>query len=382
MTYWWPTAFKQWGAGELSAIQRVLASDKLTMGEEVAAFEREFADYHQMKHGIMVNSGSSANLVAVATLFAKEDKPLQRGDRVIVPAVAWSTTYSPLVQYGLDLMLADIDDTWNAHGVLLDLQKKPPRLIIGCSILGNPAYLQSWKQMAETLDNCYFIEDNCESLGALGRDKPGPYRKCCGTFGLLNTFSFFWSHQLSAIEGGMILTNDDEFADLCRRLRAHGWDRDIVRPNSFDEEYRFTHFGYNLRPLELHAAIARDQLKKLEIFRKQRQQNYNNMVTWCQDLPVKFQKLNGIVSPFGIPFHVKDRETRARLVDHLRNNGVDCRLPTGGSFRRHPYAKQWADQETLEADKLHDTGMFIGNPPWPCEEELLKIVRLMEGVLR
>jgi CDP-6-deoxy-D-xylo-4-hexulose-3-dehydrase len=251
--------------------------------------------------------------------------------------------------------------------------------------LGNPAHLQGWKNIADK-ESAYFLEDNCESLGAVSRDKPGPFRKLCGTFGMLSTSSFYFSHQISAIEGGMILTDDDEAADLCRMLRAHGWTRDLdgagAGGGEFDREYDFRLHGYNVRPLELHAAIAREQLKKLDQFRRQRHQNYNNMVCWCADLPVKFPIANGILSPFAINFTLKDHETRAKLVKALRMNGIDCRLPTGGSFRKHPYARQWADQETPNADKLHDTGLFIGNPPWPAEEDLLKAVKVMEGVLR
>lgn len=387
MNYPYPTAFSCWGKEEHDAIQRVLHSARLTMGEEVRAFEIEFASYHGMKHGIMVNSGSSANLVAVASLFHKQDNPLKRGDRVIVPAVAWSTTYAPLVQYGLDLVLVDIDDTWNAAPKTWGVNGSTPHLIVGCSILGNPAHLSWWKTAADII-GAYFIEDNCESLGAVSRDKPGPYRKLCGTFGLLNTFSFFYSHQISAIEGGMILTDDDELADLCRMLRAHGWTRDTAldepgdAAERFDRDYDFRLFGYNVRPLELHAAVAREQLKKLEEFRRQRHQNYNNMVLWTQDLPITFPRANGILSPFAINFTVEDKETRSRLVKALRYNGIDCRLPTGGSFRKHAYGKPWADQETPNADKLHDTGLFLGNPPFPYEEEMLRAVRIMEGVLR
>ena len=381
--YTFPTAFSNWGDEEAAAIDRVRASGNWTMGEEVAAFEAEFSAFHGKKHGIMTNSGSSANLLAVASLFHKTDNPLKRGDKVLVPAVAWSTTYAPLVQYGLDIVLADIDETWNAAPSYPDADA---RLVVGCSILGNPAHLHWWKTQAER-HGAYFIEDNCESLGALTRTKPGRFDTLCGTFGLLSTCSFFYSHQLSAIEGGMILTDDDELADLCRMLRAHGWTRDTARPGQsdhrFEAEYDFRLFGYNLRGLELHAAVAREQLKKLEQFRRQRQQNWHNFFTWTMDLPITQPKVNGILSPFSIHFSVKDKETRSQLVTALRANGIDCRLPTGGSFLRHPYGAAygppWRDQKTPEADKLHDTGLFIGNPPFAFEEEILRAVKVMEG---
>src|SRR5258708_2564130 len=112
--YWYPCAFSHWGGEERAAEERVIRSGKRTMGEEVAAFENEFAAYHKMKHAVMVNSGSSANLIVVAALFHKQDNPLKCGDKAIVPALAWSTTYAPLVQHGLELILSDVDGTWNA----------------------------------------------------------------------------------------------------------------------------------------------------------------------------------------------------------------------------------------------------------------------------
>src|SRR5258706_10742761 len=167
--YSYPTAFSLWGDEERAAIARVLISGRLTQGEEVTAFEREFADWHGMKHAIMVNSGSSANLVAVAAMFHRKGRPLKRGDKVVVPAIAWSTTYAPLVQHGLELVLADCNDQWcvgQYHG------EPAVSLQIVCSILGNPAHF--WAEAPWPI-----IEDNCESLGAV--DLKG---RICGTRGL------------------------------------------------------------------------------------------------------------------------------------------------------------------------------------------------------
>ena len=157
----YPTAFSKWGDEEQEAIQRVIASGRFTIGPEVAAFEAEFAAAHNMNYGVMVNSGSSANLIAVASLFHKQDRPLKRADKVLVPALAWSTTYAPLVQHGLDVTLADADETWCAEPRLLT----GARLIIGCSILGNPAHLEQWRHIA-IRSGAYFMEDNCESAFA------------------------------------------------------------------------------------------------------------------------------------------------------------------------------------------------------------------------
>lgn len=371
-TYDFPTAFSCWGDEERSAIDRVLTSGKLTQGDEVEALEVEFAQYHGMKHGIAVNSGSSANLIIVAALFARRDNPLQRGDEVLVPALAWSTTYAPLVQHGLRLRLLDCDDTW--CGSLSQTTVDNSRLVVGCSILGNPAPLEFLNRAADAA-GAYMIEDNCESLGAW-------HGNCrTGTYGLMNSFSFFYSHQISAVEGGMILTNDGECAKLCRMLRAHGWTRDVQPPATFEQEYDFAHFGYNVRTVEMHAAVAREQLKKLQKFIDARKKNVELFRTLTTDLPIKHPLRRGEQSPFSLHFEVVDRETRLRLVSALRSNSIDCRLPTGGSVSRHAYGRHWSCQSTLRADQIHDCGLFLGNGPIDLTEQIGRAVEVMRGVL-
>lgn len=375
--YWFPTAFSAWDDQERAAMARVVASGRFTAGDEVRAFEGEFAALHDMLYGVMVNSGSSANLLAVAALFHVKQSPLKRGDRAIVPAMAWATTYAPLVQYGLDLVLVDCDDTWNMRPNLTsEVKEHSPRLIIGCSILGNPGHLSDWRMNAAG-GNTYFIEDNCESIGAATDGR------FCGTFGDMNTFSFFYSHQLSAIEGGMILTNHAECADLCRMLRDHGMTRSVGKISRFEDEYDFRLMGYNLRPLEMHAAIAREQLKKLPTLIKARTENLSYFIERCKELeiPVTFQKHIGSQSPFGIAFACENTEERSNLVTALRSNGVDCRLTCGGSFRKHEYGKQWSNQKTPVADRIHDTALFIGCPPYESKEQIDRIILVIKGAL-
>jgi CDP-6-deoxy-D-xylo-4-hexulose-3-dehydrase len=373
--WFYPTAFSKWDDEEYAAIDRVQESGRYTMGEEVAAFEREFADYHGMQHGIMVNSGSSANLIMIACLAFRG--MIKRGDKVVVPALAWPTTYASLVQYGLKLILSDCDDTWNATFDTTDTDTLTGsvRLAVGCSILGNPAYLSPHQDVAE-YSGTILIEDNCESLGAFTKDG-----KRCGTHGLMNSFSFFYSHQISAIEGGMILTDDEECAHVCRMLRNHGWVRD---PKAvFEKEYDFKGFGYNVRPLELHAAIAREQLKKLDGFIAARKKNLEAFYKRCfwDAGAIEFPKANGSISPFGIPFLVKDAETRQKLVNAFRAADIDCRPPTGGSFTKHPYGYPYRKQKTPFADAIHERGLFIGNAPYDIEDKIACAIDVMKDVL-
>lgn len=391
----YPSAFSSWHPTGLSeetmAIARVMRSGQLTMGPEVAAFEREFADFHGRKHGIMVNSGSSANLVAVACLFHLRRNPLRRDDDemrgryALVPALAWSTTYAPLVQHGLKLRVADCDATWNAEPAIMG--QPMPRVAVICSILGNPCYGGQWRAAADHA-GAFLIEDNCESFGAKCFH-PNIGRTLCGKFGHLSTFSFFWSHQISAIEGGMILTDDEEMANLCRILRAHGWTRDVwhdpqgdpAAPPRFELEYEFTHFGYNVRPLEMHAAIAREQLKKAEAHQEARRRNasiFREMVG--EHLPILHPVINGVTNPFGLHFRCDYKEDRPYLVEALRANGIDCRLPTGGSLRLHPYGSAVAAQQTPFADMIHQAGLFLGNAPFDISDKIEKAVKVMRSV--
>lgn len=380
-----PTAFSLWGDEEQAAIDRVRASGRYTMHEEVAAFEAAFAEYMGLKHSIMVNSGSSANLVAVVALLnsgrlAYGPEMIQR--QVLVPAIAWATTYSPFIQNNIAPRLMDCDGTWCALPDPRLIDNPNICLVVDVPILGNPGYGREWKKIADQ-HNIPLMVDCCESLGAW----MGPYgtRTLAGTTGLVNTFSFFYSHQLSAIEGGMILTDDGEIANLCRMLRNHGLARPPSEAESFDEQYDFRLMGYNLRPLEMHAAIARAQLPKLDTHRRHREQGLNNFINLAQAarLPIEVQaKIWGTVwSPFGIPFTVESKETRTRLVTALRANGIDCRLPTGGSFRKHKYGQPWSNQSTPNADKVHDTGLFLGLAPYPIDELIERAVKVMKETL-
>lgn len=385
----YPTAFSDWGDSEYEAIQRVLESGRFTMGEEVEAFEAEFAAFHKMKHGIMVNSGSSANLIMVQALVQGSRKDyswqFKPGTTVLVPALAWSTTYAPFVQAGFELKLMDCDASW----CFRDVPNPLSFVAVGVSILGVPAVNTAALKDRVAEYGGVLLEDNCEALGA---HYPGD--KLCGTLGLMNSFSFYYSHQISAVEGGMILTNDDECARLCRILRGHGWTRDVDPPTRFEDEYNFTHFGFNVRPLEMHAAVARVQLKRLPGFIDKRRQNLKYFHEQTKGLPIEHQNAHGLrTSPFGLAFTVdlnktrvwtgpgESAEARSRLVSALRRNGVDCRLPTGGSFARHPYGKPWEGQFTPNADRIHDTGLFLGNAPFLIYDKIDCAVRVLREVL-
>lgn len=372
MTDWiFPTAFSSWCPGddgaEDRAYQRAYRSGRLTMGPEVEKFEEEFANYHGRRHAIMVNSGSSANEIAAAAF----SHGWYKSGFVAVSAVAWATTYSPFNHQGKSFIVMDVEDDWNA--AYLPMAEPEIGCMVVCSILGNP--FRQTMISAAALGQIPVLEDNCESISA--RDAHG---NLTGTFGLLSTFSFFYSHQLSAIEGGMILTDDDKLANLCRLLRNHGnagWGQ-----KDLEDQYDFAVFGYNLRPVETHAAVAREQLKHLDEMIEVRRDNLQHFRAATEYLPIIPQRSTSPHSaPFGLAFECEDNAARRRLAAALRAEGIDCRLPTGGSFLRHQYGAPWRDQKTPRADQIHERGMFLGCAPYPIPELIDRAVKVMKDVL-
>jgi CDP-4-dehydro-6-deoxyglucose reductase, E1 len=380
-----------WGQEEIAAIQRVLLSGRLTMGSEVETFEQEFAAYFSMRYGVMVNSGSSADLLSTAALFYKRDLPLRRGDEALVPAISWSTTYHPLLQYGLRLRFVDVElDTLNVDISLLEGALTPrTRLVVGVSILGNPAELEALRSFADK-HGLYLLEDNCESTDAELNGRK------TGTFGHLNTFSFFFTHHISTMEGGMVLTDDEELFHLLRSLRAHGWTRDLPEGsplfapsgNDFFEAYRFILPGYNLRPLEISGAVGREQLKKLPAMTLLRRRNWTLFQQlFASDRRFLIQRENGRSSVFSFTIILNpecdiDRE---RVFTALRRADIGFRMITGGCFPRHDVIRyyNWSSAGPLKnAELAHENGFFVGNHPSDLTAQITRLREVLDEVCR
>ena len=367
-----------WGKEEVKAINNVIKSGIYTYkGKFVKEFENKFAKYFNVKYAVMVNSGSSANLIAIASLFFKKNNPLKRGDEVIVPGLAWSTTYHPLQQYGLKVRLVDINiDTLNSNSEdIIKAVTKKTKAILAVSILGNPVELGRLKKFCKK-KNIYLIEDNCESMGARINGK------FTGTFGIANTFSTFFSHHISTIEGGIVLTNDKEIYELLLSLRSHGWTRDNSKnftmkkfQNSY-EDYCFVLPGYNLRPNNIYAAVGLEQLKKLNNLIKIRKKNHDLFLKlFSSDERFIIQKLNGSSSSFAFTFVFKKKylKLKPRILSKLRKAKIEYRLITGGSFLKHPVKKfyNYSVYKTLKnTNYIHENGFFVGNHPKSLVNEL------------
>ncbi len=381
-------ASSSWDEKEIQALNSVIESGFFTMSDNVRHFEERFSAYMGMKFGVMVNSGSSANLIAVASLFYTKNNPLKRGDEVIVPAVSWTTTYTPLQQYGLKLKFVDIDlETLNVDIQQLEQAISPEtKALVGVSILGNPAELDQMRSLADK-HNLHFIEDNCESMDAeLNGQK-------AGTFGDLCTYSFFFSHHISTMEGGMILTNDPELYELCLSLRAHGWTRDLPdnsqllkkRDDAVYEAYRFILPGYNVRPTELNAAVGLAQLEKLpELTRSRRKNLQVFQILFSNDPRFIIQRENGKSSAFCFTIVLNpDCQLDRRLAfNALAEADIGFRIITGGCFTEHEVIEHFdycTHDDLPNARWMHYNGFFVGNAPVDLTEQLQTLYNVLDA---
>ncbi len=385
----YPLASSSWDHKEIEALKEVINSGNLTMGEKVYAFEKDMAKFLGSKYCVMVNSGSSANLLAIASLFYKKESALAKGDEVIVPAVSWSTTYIPLLQYDLKLKFVDVDiETLNMDvSILADAISSNTKAIFAVNLLGNP---NEFKQLNEICNkhNLILLEDNCESLGATFRGQK------TGTFGKIGTFSTFFSHHISTMEGGGCVTDDEEIYHILLSLRSHGWTRNLPNDNfvsgkkqedSFEEYFKFVLPGFNLRPIELSAAIGIEQLKKLPSMIKVRRDNASVFYSKMKRFSDMFhlQKEVGESSFFGFPIILKNgtASDRASLVSELNKHQIEVRPIVAGNFTKHPVIKYFdysVHGELSNADKIHDLGFFIGNHYYNLEREINHFVSVLE----
>jgi len=375
-----PLATSTWDEEEIEAMRLVIASGNFTMGENVKEFEMEFCKYFGSKFAVMSNSGSSANLLMIAALFFKKENPLRPGDEVIVPSISWSTTYMPLQQYGLKVKFIDIDlETLNFKlSSLKEAITEKTKLIFCVNLLGNP---NDFSQIIQLIDkkNIMLIEDNCESMGASYNGK------LTGSIGLMGTFSTFFSHHLSTMEGGMTITNDEELYHIMLSLRSHGWTRHLPKENKltgtksdddFEESFKFILPGYNLRPLELSGAIGLKQLSKLESFVKIRRLNAKYFYAHFKDnKSFHIQKEISKSSWFGFSLIIDPSSNlnRYEILCELKSKGIETRPIVGGNFTKNK-AISFFDYEIFgvlaNANIVDSFGFFVGNHHYDLSAEI------------
>ena len=383
----YPLAQSSWDYQEHKAIIDQLNTGQLTMSQNVENFERRFAEYCGVEYAIMVNSGSSANLIIVAALVLLSKYDFKKGDEIIVPALGWSTSFSPFSQYGIKLKFVDINlNTLNINEEKIENAiSKKTKGILAINILGNPVEFRKIKKICKA-HNLLLIEDNCESLGAKYESKH------TGTFGIAASHSFFFSHHIQTIEGGMITTNDKDVAEYSRSLRAHGWTRDSLEKNfyqknpvlNFNNSFKFILPGYNVRPNELNGVLGLTQLKKFPNLLKGRKENANlfrNLFgdkTYC-----KIQKCSHDSSWYGFSLVLDGdlKNKRAYVLNELYNNGIETRPIVTGNFVKNPVCNL-IDYEISgilkNVEEIDRSGFFVGNSHINLEKQILKLDEILK----
>ena len=382
-------ASSTWDEKELQAIQDVIKSDMFTMGKNVAKFEKDFAKFTGSKYAVMTSSGSTANLIATAALFYTKNPKLKRSDEVIVPAVSWSTTYYPLYQYGLKLKFVDVD----LYTLNYDLEalksaiSDKTKMIMCVNLLGNPNDFDAIKEIIGGRD-IILLEDNCESMGAEYKGKQA------GTFGVMGTFSTFYSHHMATMEGGFVVTDDEELYHILLCLRAHGWTRNLpkdnlVAPKSddwFSESFRFVLPGYNVRPVEMSGAIGIEQLKKLPMFLKHRRGNAKLFCEYCKNHPeFIMQKEIGSSSWFGFSLVIRPNSKLQRkdIIKKLEENGIEYRPIATGDFTQNVVIKYFdyeIHHELKNAKYIHEKGFFVGNHQFSISEQISLFKKVLDNL--
>jgi CDP-6-deoxy-D-xylo-4-hexulose-3-dehydrase len=344
-----PLSVPTYGSEEVEEALDSLLSTWVTMGKKVKAFEEAFADYNGSKHAVMVNSGSSANLLALSvlsnTILNHSIKP---GDEIITPAVTWATTVYPIANVGCIPVFVDVDlETFNVLPEEVERAVSPrTRAVMPVHLLGNPCKIDALMRIAESHD-LFVVEDACESTGAeYGSTK-------VGSFGDMGTFSFYMSHHISTIEGGMIVTDNDDYFEILKAMRAFGWVRDlknnekIVEQNpGIDPRFLFLTYGYNLRPTEIQGAFGMHQIKKLDKFIALRRKNaeyWNRKLMPYRDLlilPREHSTTKHVY--FGYPITVRKSAPflREELVVHLEKNNIETRPVMAGNMPEQPVMAQ------------------------------------------
>ena len=354
----------------------VIKSKFITMSKVTRRFEKKFAKKVGSKFALMTNSGSSANLLAVSAIVNPMfKKQLKEGDEVLIPSVCWSTSLWPIIQNNLKPVFVDVE--MNTFNISIDhlIKKitKKTTAIMCVHILGTSANMNKIKKIAK-LHKLLIIEDTCESLGAKFNNK------CLGTFGEFGTYSFFISHQITSGEGGMIVCNDKLNYNIVKSLRSHGWSRDIVidkkikkKFKKIDDRFLFINSGYNLRPTDIQAAIAENQLKRLSKFMKVRKHNRELIIKkiklnkkWSNQF--NFVNVSKKIEPswFGLPIIVnnKFKNKKKKFLDFLTKKGIENRPILSGNFLNQPsielYKLKTKKDNFKNAQNVEDLGFFIG----------------------
>jgi CDP-6-deoxy-D-xylo-4-hexulose-3-dehydrase len=381
-------------AEEINAALDVLLSTRVTMGPKVRSFEKSFSHMHGHLDGVTSNSGSSANLLALAALCNPiYSQKLNPGDEVIVPALSWSTTVWPLVQHGLVPVVVDIDPkTFNIDPrQILEAITSKTKAVMLVHVYGNPCEMDQILDICEK-NNLLLIEDCCEALGARYKER------YVGTFGEVGTFSFYFSHHITMLEGGITVSESQEILELMRMLRAHGWTRELEDKDSYqrqypdyDKRFLFVNHGYNLRITELQAAMGLIQLQKLKSFIETRRgitKYWNNALSkWGDYFNFQSETKGAESSVFGFPLIIRDGApfSRAEITSHLNSCGIETRPIICGNIAAQPAMNMFEHRvvgDLRNANKIMRDGFSFGNHQHISKEAMDYLVASVDEFMK
>ncbi len=360
------------GVEEIFNFTKQLITTNVTMGKQVESFEKNICDKFGFRYAVSSNSGSSANLLMISALMSNlYSKRLKKNDEIIVPALAWSTSIFPLTQYGLKPVFVDCDlKTMNIdiNQVKKAISKKTKGILI-IPIYGNPCEMNEITKICKK-KGLVLLEDTCESMGAKYNNK------FLGGFGLASSFSFYFSHHITCLEGGITVTNDYELAEIMKIIRSHGWIRNVKEKEKWiknypkiDPNFLFVNEGYNLRLTEPQARMGMTQIKKLDGFIKKRRKNADYLMSLMKEFNdffiYQYETKRSFHTWFGFTIIIKDLKIvdRGKLCNFLNKNGIETRVIVSGNFTSQPVVKTFKHRTVgnLEnASKIMNNGFSIG----------------------
>lgn len=363
----------------------LLTNPQLTKGEKTIQFQEAWSKWQGRKYSVFVNSGSSANLAMIYSLMLSQRL---KNKKIVVPAISWVTTVAPVIQLGLDPIMCDADsetlgvDTYRLEEIF---KEQEPAALIIVHVLGFP------NKMAEITDLCekynvILLEDSCESVGSKYDDIK------TGNFGLMASFSTYYGHHFSTIEGGLVVTDDEELYNILLSIRSHGWDRDLPESEKrklrdteevtdFRALYTFYYPGFNLRSTDLQAFIGINQLKCLDDIIKIRNKNFKLYHSLIDNTYWKIEEFDNVfISNFAYPL-ILSKHKFDITVKTLQENGVEIRPLVCGSIANQPFWRKLGKYSYMPfADIVHDQGLYLPNNPQITEDEIKFICNIINKI--
>lgn len=356
-----------WG-DKLKMVKFILTTKKFTNGPKVRKFEQEWNNWLGSKYSLFVNSGSSANLLLLNAI--KEKYGLKNGDKVLVPACTWSTNIAPIIHNGLEPVFADID----LYSFSFDVEKLKKvkelhpdiKIIFVTHLLGLEAEIDKYQQI---FPDALILEDICEAQGVTNSEGVKHGANSLGA-----TFSLYFSHHMTSIEGGIINTNDEELYELMRLKRSAGMAREASdekfeqykkeNPN-ISPSFLFPTAGFNLRNHEICAVLGSSQLRRIDHIINCRKNNYQKFLVLLKKYSDKFYipKEDNTSSNLCLPFVCKDKNTYLKLISKFEECGIDYRPIVAGNLLKQPFLKDYSivGEGPFNVDIVHEQGAYIGN---------------------